>query len=184
MAHTDWESVVGKEGRRELLRFQLEMINLRAGLGWAHRDLRTALKKLGNNTNPETGSLYWQMANVQDWCQVLGGRLLVEYQDMPTPDADEMDAVMQGLAAMFKAQEFDRWLAVRVLAQSRIAAGVSTTALGKIIGLSASAVGHWEQDTPNPMIPALMRHAHALGGSVHLHFQAIEPIKGPTGRAK
>jgi hypothetical protein len=182
MARTDWESIVGKEGRRELLRFQLEMIKVRTSLGWSHRDLRMALKKLGSNTNPETGSLYWQMANTQDWCAVLGGKLVVSYEDLPVPDPDELDAVMQGLRALFKEAEFDRWYAVRWLAQARIAAGVSFTEMGERIGLTGSGVGHWEQDTSNPMIPGLMRHAHALGGRVVLGFEAVEPVKGPAGR--
>lgn len=182
MAHTDWESAVGKAGRSELMRFQFEMIKIRAGLGWTHKDLRVALKKLANNTNPETGSLYWQMANAQEWCRVLGGKLLITYNDLPTPDADEVDATVQQLKALFLEDEFERWMAVRLLAQSRIAAGISTHEMGKRIGLTGSAVGHWEQETPNPMIPGLMRHAYALGGTVRLDFVEVEPVKGPRGR--
>ncbi len=182
MAHTDWESVVGRQGRAELMRFQFEMIKVRASLGWTHKDLRIALKKLANNSNPETGSLYWQMANAQEWCKVLGGKLLVTYDNMPTPDPDELDAVVQQLKALFLEDEFERWMAVRLLAQSRIAAGISTHEMGKKIGLSGASVAHWEQETPNPMIPSLMRHAYALGGTVHLDFVAVEPVKGPVGR--
>jgi DNA-binding XRE family transcriptional regulator len=184
VARTDWEQIIGKAGRQELLRFQLEMIKVRAGLGWQHRDLRAALKGLGNNSNPEMGSLYWQMANVQDWCQVLGGRLLIRYEGLPTPDPNELEAVMQKLKALFKQDEFERWFAVHLLAQCRIAAGMSTEEMGKLIGLSSSGVGHWENETDNPMIPGLMRHAHALGGTVHLDFVPVEPVKGPTGRKK
>lgn len=182
MAHTDWESIVGKDGRTELMRFQFEMIKIRASIGWTHKDLRSALKKLANNTNPETGSLYWQMANTQEWCRVLGGKLLITYDNMPTPDADEVDATVQQLKALFLEDEFERWMAVRLLAQSRIAAGISIREMGAKIGLTGSAVGNWEQNTPNPMIPSLMRHAYALGGTVRLDFVPVEPVKGPAGR--
>jgi DNA-binding XRE family transcriptional regulator len=184
MARTDWEVIVGKQGRQELLRFQLEMINVRVGLGLSHRDLRNALKKLGNNSNPETGSLYWQMANVQDWCEVLGGKLALTYHNLPDPDPDELDGVVQGLRAMFKEAEFDRWYAVRYLAQARIASKINTVEMGKRIGLTSSGVGHWEQDTANPMIPSLMRHAQALGGFVTLGYEAADLVQGPNGRKK
>ncbi len=182
MARTDWETVVGKEGRRELLRFQFEMIKTRATIGWTHKDLRTALKAMGNNTNPETGSLYWQMANVQDWCKVLGGELAITFNNLPKPDPDELDAIVQQLKALFPKDQFDRWFAVRYLAQCRIAAGITTHEMGLKIGMTGAGVGHWEQDTDNPMIPGLMRHAHTLGGSLTLHFVPVEQVKGPAGR--
>lgn len=182
MGRTDWDLILGTEGRKEILRFQLQMITRRTAMGWDHKDLKKAIADQGFNFNPEAGSLAWQMADTQTWCRILGGRLVVTFPGVPTPDTSELDLIMGNLAFVFKEDELDRYKAIRFLGAARIAAGYNTAEFGAKIGMSAGGVSGWESSTENPMIPGLFRHAQALGGTVRLDFEELPVVKGPKGR--
>lgn len=184
MARPDWLAVMGERGRAETLRFQFEMIKYRSGMGWSHKDLRNALMQKGNTYNPETGSLVWQMADVQQWCSLLGGRLVITYPGLAVPVGNDHDAMVQNLRALFAEDEYDRWYAVRYLAQVRVNQGISAKDMAARIGTSAGAVTGWENGTNNPIIASLMRHAYALGGDVRLDFEPEPVVQGPTGRKR
>lgn len=182
MGRTNWELIIGPEGRKELLRFQLQMITRRTAMGWDHKDLKKAISDQGYSFSPESGSLMWQMADTQAWCRILGGKLLVTFPGVPKPDTDELDLIMGNLAAVFKEDELDRYQAVRYLSAARVKAGIDAATFGKKIGMTAGGVTGWEQNTENPMIPSLFRHAIALGGMVRLDFEEVAQVKGPKGR--
>lgn len=182
MARTDWDLVMGKEGREELLRFQLQMIGVRVKMGWGNREVRKALKDLGLHFNPEGHSMTWAMVDVQEWCKLLGGRLEVSYPGVPVPDPDEVDQFSAVLRVLYSDDEFQRWFAVRYLAAARVKAGVSAKDFAAKIGATIGAVTAWESSTDSPLIPALMRHARGLGGIVRLDFVPVEQVKGPAGR--
>lgn len=182
MARTNWELIIGPEGRKELLRFQLQMITRRIAMGWDHKDLKKAITDQGYGFSPESGSLLWQMADTQTWCRILGGKLAVTFPGVPEPDTDELDLIMGNLAAVFKEDELDRYKAVRYLGAARVKAGIDSATFGQMIGMTSGAVTGWEQNTENPMIPSLFRHAIALGGTVHLNFEEVTPINGVKNR--
>ena len=170
MGNADWNLVLRTEGRAEMLRFQLEMIKERAGKGWTHQDLRKALMGQGRPINPESGSLAWRMSDVQLWCRLLDGSLAIQFPRVPKPDKSELDQLMGNLAALFDKETFERWSAVRYLAAARIKAGVSVSEMALRTGIGKTSVAGWENNTDNPMIPGLYRHARALGGTIRLDF--------------
>jgi len=182
VAQTNWDVVIGSTGRKEILRFQLQMITRRTAMGWSHKDLKKAIADQGYNFNPETGSLFWKMVDTQAWCRILGGRLRVTFPGVPVPDTGELDQVMEAMAAVFKEDELDRYKAIRYLSTARMQAGVSIPEFAQRIGITTSATSTWEQNTESPMIPGLFRHAQALGGTVRLDFEELPLVKGPAGR--
>jgi hypothetical protein len=182
MSRTDWGLILGPDGRKECLRFQLQMVTVRVSQGLEPKDLRAKLA--GLNFNPEGGSLVWAMADVQEWCKALGGRLQVSFPGVPEPDQEELDQITELLRLMYDQDTFDRWYAVRYLGLARVSAGLDSKTFAQKIGLSVGGVTSWEGSTDSPMIPTLVRHARGLGGGMRLDFLPNELVQGPKGRIK
>lgn len=178
----EWLKAIGSKGLGELLRFQLQMVTRRVSMGWTARELRKAIIDQGYKFNPETGSLVWKMADVQEWCRILGGKLVVTFPGVPEPDMEMFSLLAQAMSSVLDENAVDRFRAVRFLAMARVTMGASTKEFAKKINMTPEGVSSWEAGTENPLIPGLFRHAFGLDGTARLDFVETEPVKGPKGR--
>lgn len=129
-------------------------------------------------SNLESSDFQTHFDRMQRWPEAFGLTLQVNplfMQDHPDPEfkilsqaINAREDVAPFYALRDKSHQWMRTYLVAFLRGARLEQGITQEELGGRLKISKKAVGNWERDTDNMMLPKLLEHARVLGGSIWL----------------